>query len=121
MMFPLESIRIGALNPNCAMLPAICAIWASEWRLGFRGYGVRSESFLCSMRCAVARESIPHLVWLRNPSQGAPAAPARQTESSEERFYNIRVRLCIGVHRAAPRKQLIFRVQCGTLVSYGEA
>src|ERR1022692_1703217 len=61
MILPLESIRIGELKPNCAMLPAIWAICASEWRLGFLGYGVISTSFQCSIRCAIACESILHL------------------------------------------------------------
>jgi hypothetical protein len=61
MMLPLESIRIGELKPNCAMLPAIWAICASEWRLGFLGYGVSSARFQCSIRCAIACESMPHL------------------------------------------------------------
>src|ERR1700730_10722243 len=74
MMFPLGSISIGELNPKCAMLPAICAICASEWRLGFLGDGASSVSFQCSILCATACESMPHLplklVW-RFLSEGA--------------------------------------------------
>src|ERR1700680_2700245 len=74
MLFHLESIRIGELNPKCAMLPGICAICASEWRLGFLGDGASSVSFQCSILCAVACESMPHLplklVW-RFLSEGA--------------------------------------------------
>src|ERR1022692_2197662 len=77
MMLPLESIRIGELNPKCAMLPAVCAICASEWRLGFLGDGASSASFLCSILCAIACESILHLplqlVWRDLPEDALGA------------------------------------------------
>jgi|SRR5579862_4455984 len=62
------STKMGDCIARAAMLSC-----AYEWRLGFRGGGVNSESFLCSMRCAVACESISHLPLLgwRNLSEGA--------------------------------------------------
>jgi hypothetical protein len=36
MIPPSGSTRTGLLNPNSAMLAAICAIWASEWVRAFR-------------------------------------------------------------------------------------
>src|ERR1019366_7248067 len=94
MMLPCESIPIGELNPKARMLPAIAAICASEWRLGFLGYGVSSASFLCSIRCAMACEIMPHLPWLgwRNLPQVAPWAPAWRTASTL--YDNPVVRFC---------------------------
>src|ERR1022692_167014 len=102
MMLPLESIRIGALNPNCAMLPAICAICASEWCLGFRGYGVRrSEEHTselqspCNLVCRLLLEKKKNVNASHTPSclggrrvrrpSGAPRRPRRRASATRAR------------------------------------
>jgi hypothetical protein len=49
MMPALVSTRIGLLNPNSAMLAAICATCASEWVRGFRAYGISFSRAQCSI------------------------------------------------------------------------
>ena len=49
MMPALVSTRIGLLNPNSAMLAAICATCASECVRGLRAYGMSRSSGQSSM------------------------------------------------------------------------
>jgi len=49
------STRIGLLNPNSAMLAAICATWVSEWVRGFRAY--RMSLSIGRVRCAALTDS----------------------------------------------------------------